>query len=457
MPRAITHPPGEDWWEYCQQDVNIIRRAVLALREFVVAEELGKMQPTIASQAMSAFRQPRFLQHQVLVHANSHALGLEREGFHGGRTEAFYRGRIETSLFKLDINSMYPTIMRSQPVGYHFEGHFPRFKSSWWADALEGSVVARCRVKTDAPVYGVVRTLIDGEWCDTPHRAGAKRLIFPVGEFETVLTTPEVRYAQEHAHLQDVGEFALYRAAPIFRDYVDYFYRKRWEFQDAGNQIFAGVCKLLLNSLYGKMGQTGKHWESNPDLADEWLALTGGVMQNYDGSITHARYRLGQFQTLTVDPESHNSCPIIAAEITAHGRVWLWELCALAGEGNVFYTDTDSLIVNAAGYANLEHLIDPRRLGALKLEGITEFGNFMAPKHYAFGADEKTKGVRRNHLRRLSDRAFIQPQFGSWDSMLSHGEDGFVRVSALAKTVTGENSKRVVTGDGWTNAILLRE
>lgn len=434
-------PEGNDpteWDTYAWRDVEIIRLAFLKFRSFVGNNDLGVMQATLASQAMTAYRH-KFMHWSLLIHDDESALKLERESYHGGRTEAYYRGSVvDQVLYKLDVNSMYPAIMASENLGYWFKGYFPSFKSSWWAEALNHSVVARCLIKTDEPCYGVV----------------TDKLIFPVGQFTTVLTTPEIHYALERGHLQKVYEFAYYKSAILFDEFVEYFYEKRAAYRKEGDDAFSFMCKILMNSLYGKFGQNGRKWEETTKYS--WDELSEGILQDGDNFI-HLRQRLGKTQVLKMEGESENSAPIIASEITAHGRMQLWKYIRQAGEENVFYCDTDSLITNRQGIDNLRNCLHPTMLGALKIEGESYQSEFLAPKHYTFGNEWKIKGIRKTATQRISDHGYEQEQFRSWDFHLSKGQEGFIDVLPIVKHVSGINTKRIVSGDGWTRPLELWE
>ena len=159
---------------------------------------------------------------------------------------------------------------------------------------------------------------------------------------------------------------------------------------------------------------------------------------------------------LHTERESENSLPMICAEICAYARMLLWEFITQAGRENVFYADTDSIVVNEIGYSNLLDRLDNTRLGALKLEGVSYSNEFWAPKDYALDNDVHIKGVRKKAIQ-VGDRIFIQSTFKSWDWNLSQGHDGFIRVDTTIKHLSRENKKAQVFGLGPTKPIELEE
>ena len=97
--------------------------------------------------------------------------------------------------------------------------------------------------------------------------------------------------------------------------------------------------------------------------------------------------------------------------ITAYARARLAKFEYTAGPKQVFYMDTDSLVVSAEGYRKLAaHPLrfDAKLLGALKLEHICSLFHAVSPKCYLLGEKvgekyswcAKSKGV---DLRKIQD------------------------------------------------------
>ena len=207
MPKLAMPPDTsskKDWESYMMGDVAILRAAILAYREFVLEHELGGMQNTLAGQAFVGYRR-RFMPERIFIHSDERALTLERDGYHGGVTEAFYSGAVDEPLYVLDVNSMYPYIMANKPLPYHFRGYQRRYRPRLWAKVRKEryAVVARCTVQTDAERYG---KRIDG------------KLAFPVGTFQTVLTTPEIDHAERNGELLEIHDWAYYDSGILFAD-----------------------------------------------------------------------------------------------------------------------------------------------------------------------------------------------------------------------------------------------
>jgi len=109
MPVFGQSPKRDD--AYCRRDVRVIMRACLGWWDFLKRHDLGSFAPTLASQSLRAFRH-RFMTHKVFIDANEDALALARKAYMGGRVECYRIGRVEGPIYRLDINSQYPSVMR---------------------------------------------------------------------------------------------------------------------------------------------------------------------------------------------------------------------------------------------------------------------------------------------------------------------------------------------------------
>ena len=428
----------ETWETYGRRDVEILKQAILGFRAFVSTHELGNFQFTLASQAFSAYRH-RFMNEKILIHAYEKDSELERQGFFGGRSECFQLGEVNEKLYYLDINSQYPSMMVDNPFP---AVHLRSVNNPTLAAAKEYlkkyCVVAYCHLKTDEPAY--------------PLKINS-RLCFPIGEFETVLNTPEISYALAKGHLLKISRMVIYKKALLFPEYVRYFYALRQQYKIMGNETYQYMCKLMLNSLYGKFGQSGSRWEDLPTPMELFEGITY-EQETPDSPVRTLRCRLGQVQVYKRSGESQNSFPAISAHVTAYGRMGLWKLIRKAGRENVFYTDTDSLIVSQAGFDLLHSEIDPSKLGALKVEDTQDNAHFWGLKDYRFGVSTRHKGIKRN-ARQLGTDRWEQEKFTSWDYLMSKGLDGYVPIETITKKLHRNYKKGVVVKSGRVTPFIL--
>jgi len=440
LPYPADNADDDTWREYNLQDVRVIKDAVLALRDFIKEHEMGNMKVTLASQAFTAYRH-RFMPEKILIHDDEEVCKLERLAFYGGRSEAFYIGDYNEPLYYLDINSMYPYIMRTYPLPTRLGNRLVDIPLELLSQILETrAVIAQVELITDEPVYPV---------------RYEHRLTFPIGNFITTLSTPELKYALNKGHIKRVIKGAKYHQGILFKEYVDYLYSVRLKYRREENPVFSHVAKLLLNSCYGRFGMNGQVWEYARDAYDD--DFTEWANYNIDTKeLLKFRKRLGVIQVENKQGESYNSFPGIAAHITAYGRMYLWDLMKTAGRENVLYTDTDSLIVTEPGYNALLHHINAVTLGALKLETQIKNASFYSPKDYVINEIRKIKGIKANATQ-LSVNTWTHEIFRSWDWLLKQDQDGYIQVEHSQKVLSRKHKKSKLLPSGWTQPYSVPE
>lgn len=423
--------PKARWDRYCRRDVEVIKRTMLEYLGFIREHDLGNFQPTLPAQAFAAYRH-RWMPRRILIHDSEDALRVERDAYCGGRVECFRLGQIEEHLTLLDVHSLYPAMMSWHAMPRELLG-------IWQALSLEQlrEVMRHCgaiswvQVETPTPDYPV------------RHRG---RLVFPVGRFWTALATPELVWALARGHVLTVGKGAYYKMHNLFSGYVDAFYALRQQYKAVGNGPYEMMAKLMLNSLYGKFGQLSRKWEDAGEAEGEEVG-EWQVQDGPGGEFRRYRVRLGRWERRVKGEEAENSAPAIAAHVTSAGRLSLLTLMQRAGRENVYYVDTDSLLVNRVGRKRLETLIDPSCLGSLKLEYECDEAVIYGNKHYRLGTRLKRKGIRQN-ARQQGDGTWLQEHFVSWDQMLARGLDGEIEVQTVQKRMDPGYRKGVLQASG---------
>ena len=417
---------------YCKRDVEIEIENFKRFIKFLETNSVARLCYTRGSTAMAAYLLSHY-RTKIYIHNNEQAIDLERESYRGGRTECFYLGDLENGNYHIvDVNSLYPLVMRnySYPVKYEKIIHNPTNETL--SKYLRNySAVAKVLIDTDEPVYAVRR----------------ERTIFPIGRFWVTLTTPELFYALKHNHLVKIDKCVIYKQANIFKSYVDRFYKLRHEFKSAGVAEYEELCKKMLNSLYGKFGQKADVWEKIGDCPNEpdrvELCFTRG-----GGMVKQIRYLLGEIFELKGYEESFNSFPAIASQVSAYARLYLWELMKIAGKGNYYYCDTDSLIVNEVGLCNLQKLIDNVNLGCLKIVESVNSLTIRGLKDYSIQSKQVVKGIRKNAVM-IRDGVYEQEQWPSFKGLLRESATGTYTVKRQTKVLSRKYTKGEVKPDGW--------
>jgi len=431
-------PEGDDWVRYCENDVYVLTEALKAWWALLVDQELGSFTVTLASQAFMAYRH-RFMPHPWYIDAIEDSHLVSRAAYMGGRNECFYIGKVPEKVYCLDINSMYPFVMKTSKFPVKLVQSRKKIPVSDLKYYVENyAVVAQVTVDTPDPVYAL--------------RHG-NRCMFPIGKFGCALTTPDILYGLEHDHIKEVNEIYVYEKREIFKDYVDFFWDLRVKAIERGDTSSAWLSKMLLNSLYGKAGQKSQAWEE--------VGRDDTNTIEYDRYFDAASRKWiptrkfgGVSEEMTGEGESTNSFPAIAAHVTAQARQYLWSLIIRAGRENVFYCDTDSLFVNSDGYDNLKDLINPYQLGALKLEWESDDVVLNGLKDYTVDDYRKAKGIRKDAIE-IRPGVFKQVQFRNLAGMLRANDHNRQLIKTVEKTLQRDYQKGIVDSAGIVHPLQL--
>src|SRR5258706_1670693 len=397
---------------YCRVDVEIIEKFILEYVRFIDTNGLGSFKTTLASQSMTAWRSG-FMRKTCCLHKDEKVLELERKAYHGGRVECFKIGVLpEENYYYLDVNSMYSYCMKNSNVPtklmYSVDSCTVEKLAKY---VLAHYVIADVMVSTDILAYPVLK---DG------------KLLFPRGTYRTTLHHKELTYALAHNHIKTVFSVALYKFAKIFNEYVDFFYKVKTDSKLSDNYSWYIIAKLLQNSLYGKLAQTGIHQEITYGEYEQKIERFYGNKLDTDEYETAINW-LGTRVKEKKQGESSFSFPAAAGAITANARMLLLSYIEKANWHNVVYCDTDSLIVNNAGYNSLIHYIDDKELGALKVEQQSYYVHIHGPKDYEFGAISRHKGISAKAIQtnannwRVLQFGGIKPWFNAGTNLLANG------------------------------------
>lgn len=437
MPEDSANP--EDWFTYCKRDVEVLSEYLLTFMRYLLNNDLCGLGVTLAAQSFRSYRH-KFMTHPIILHNRPEATSLERASYSGGRVEAFRVGVFpKQTYYKLDVNSMYPYVMKDQLYPYEFIAYTEDLPLSKLEQHLNQSyVIAEVTLNTPEPVYPLKHL---------------HKLIFPIGCFTTTLHQSELIHALTHDQITAIHKIAIYRQADLFSDYIDFFYRMKVEAETNHNQVIRQQAKIMMNSLYGKFGQRSVTSKITPNVTDTpYGRITGysetlncRVEVNCLGDNMEVSYKQG---------ESAYSFPAIAGAVTANARMYLYRLMTLSGMEHVYYCDTDSLLVDQTGLSSLLPLIHPSDLGKLKVEDQSEDIIIWGAKDYAIGEDIKHKGVPKSAIE-LKPGVWEYEQFRGAKSWLADGLDPNVEVYTRVKERKSAYDKGIIQPDLTVSPIVF--
>lgn len=426
---------------YCTRDVDIMIRAWEQWFAFLREHDAGNFAYSLAGQSFNAYRH-RFMNERIFIHNNERALALERAAYHGGRCEAFFIGTLKpASYYKLDVNSMYPAVMRNYTFPVRLISHRTTVIKDEFQFAYEHyGIIARVKVDTPHPFFPKD---IKGQLC------------FPLGRFETTICKPEIELLYRYKIPFTVVEYAIYEEKAPFKDFVDYYYNLRMQYRKEGNTTFEYLSKVLLNSLFGKFGQKKDKWV----MAKGFSGEKDGIQEYFDvdtGQLIKLRIIGGRAERSAGKVEGQNSFPAISAYITSYARAMLIDIMSTAEWKNVAYCDTDSIITNAAGRLNCANFIDNTRLGFLKIEQQGEQLSIRGLKDYIFNGKETIKGVKRDAIFIKEDEV-IQDKFRGLKGALADGDTSHQLVYREKKVLARQYAKGSVDAQGIVHPLVLQD
>lgn len=407
----------EKWRQYNIQDCAILEKFIVKYIQWLHNNNLGQFKLTLASQTMTTWRH-RFMSVNVHIHNIQKFIDLERDGYHGGRTECFYIKEFKNGdFYNLDVNSMYPFIMRDKQLPTKLVKSYERMDSK---DALRKTrdyyLIATVTVSTDEPVYPFMYN---------------NRLCFPLGTFQTVLHNTELLYAIQRHHVNKIGLTAVYEKGYIARDYINFMADMKIAAENRGDKSERYFSKIAMNSWYGKWGQTNV---SRDLYESEHNDLVGRICWSYPTKRLFGQI-IEWYGTTCVElrsGETSYSFPAIAGAVTSESRMHLWSLMRQSGLENVYYVDTDSIITNQTGYRNLSEYLEPTTLGKLKLEGRGNYLEIRGNKDYTFQDKSRTKGKSSKAID-IKKNVWEQIQFEGFAQWLNIGGKPSVKITKIIK------------------------
>lgn len=396
---------NEEWFTYCSRDTEILFQTFTRLVAFAKEQQLGVFRYTAASQAMSVFRH-RFMKKQIYVHGNAKVKAWERASYFGGRSEVFRWGKIDTQCHLVDVNSLFPSIMRECRVPTNLVSYDECTMASPTLSRHDAeSSLAEVYISTDRAIYPCRR---DGAIC------------YPTGRFWTYLCGAELAAAVGNDDIRAIRRIARYDCSVIFDAFVNEFWAMRRAFRESGNSLYATFAKTIMNSLYGKFAQRQPKWQpaAEPPIMDDWSRLV--IPNLVTGETTEYRSFGDYIQQRMPDAERDDTLIAIPAFITAAARIRMNGLREVAGKANTYYQGVDGLIVNDAGLTALEQAgeVEFTTLGKMRLDYTGSPTTIYGVADYRLGGKNIMAGRPCNAVQ-VADNEWLATILSSKDDLFS--------------------------------------
>lgn len=437
LPKVEEVKQWQSWSEAeprCVRDVEIIRAVMLRLIEWWVANDLGTFRVTAPGLAKAAFRH-KFKQHRIRFHQHPELRKLERAAYCGNQMELYRHGKVEVTVNELDMSAMYPSIMKRFPLPSAVcEYRFVRQDQATDPIALDGAGIAHVLIRSDQTEY--------------PKKT-KRGTYYPLGTFWTVLAGPELGAALAAGHVLKMASWARYELTTLFAGYVDWFWAERLKNDRGPEKVFGEFCKTLLNSLQGSYGVKYGDWTPDPKMT--WYSRWG-FWKSYDAAarcFVEWRSRYGRCEFRKDKDNAKFALVALPAFITAHGRMMMKRLRAIAGQEQCFAQIGDALLVTDAGkdLLALAGELQPRELGKLRFKHAASWAELWNQAFFTLGGVTKYSVI--GHTKQLSaDGTYRRNHFERLDELLSRRPDDSVHVTTDVITPGKKYSRGRVRRDG---------
>jgi hypothetical protein len=249
----------------------------------------------------------------------------------------------------------------------------------------------------------------------------------------------------------------IFKKGTIFKDCVNDLYNLRLKYSkdDPMNLI----CKLLLNSLYGRFGMDDSFINTKIILKEDYPKFENNnkegikdIIELKDKYLIQYKNPNSELETLLDNgSEIHNVNIAIASAVTAYARIHMSQFKNNNTLPRLFYTDTYSLYFEGP---LPDSFISPTNLGKLKLEGIYDKAIFLAPKVYVLknSMEEiiKIKGLNEDSILKNKinldtlDKLLIENSFEGikQNKLFRHLDQGSISIIEQVYTLKATGNKR---------------
>ena len=345
---------------YIENDVKIVAKAI----EFFYKNGLNKM--TIGASALNEFKKTITNKNFLRWFPSPYYDNDVRQSYFGGWTflNPKYAEKTVKNGFVLDVNSIYPFVMKNEKMSYgtpiFFRG---KYKTDKYYPIYVQMIRCQFELKNGKlPTIQIRRMGLPNQYLTNSGNT----------EITMCLTSVDLNLFFENYdiyNLEYVSGWKFKATTGIFDEYIDKCYQEKVKAKAENNGGLYLISKLRLNSLYGKFGTLTQYKNKIPYLDKN------GVI-NYKCS--EIKSKDGVYIPL-------------ATFVTAYARQYIINSAQKivddynSGKSNIefIYADTDSLhCISPDGELPKDIIIDDIELGAFKFEGDFKRAKFIRPKCY---------------------------------------------------------------------------
>jgi hypothetical protein len=391
--------------KYCELDCKVLYNIILKFNKQIF--ELFNLNitdsPTLSSLALKIFK-TKFLSESKIPILTGEIYKNIKQAYTGGAVDVYKpEHNIITKKGKgyyYDVNSLYPFVMLNNPMPIgeptYFEGDILRsFNLQYKVDKPFG--IFKVEVETPKSLNIPILQL------RFKNKSGFKT-ISPIGKWTGWYFSEEIYNAIKFGYKFKIIKGYLFDKGYIFTDYVNTLYDLKLNSEK--NSANYTISKLLLNSLYGKLGmnpELQKHAIVKSNNDDYYkLFIENTVTKFVDFNNGTEIVSLSKKNNNTSEIDLNNSkmsktkfdvSIAIAVAVTGYARIYMSAIKNM-NDTTLYYSDTDSVILDKPLNNNM---IGPE-LGQLKLEYTFDEGIFLCPKVYGIKYSDK-EGIKKELVK----------------------------------------------------------
>lgn len=424
----------------------------------------GPWGQTIGQLSYSYFRRSVGIR-SLLLHNDKTASDVEESALFGGRASLWFRGAIGTpehwtSLYgesppipnypsiagpisHVDVRSMYPSILCHELFPVRFVRHLRTVSLGSLGELLQE--------------YGVIATVrLNCTSAEYPFRR-ADRIVYPLGEFETTLTAPELQYAYQRGEILSVRNANLYLLGRPFLECASRLLEYRKQAVSECNYAFELFIKHLSNSLAGKLAQRKYDWVRRAGMVAErewgqWLTV-----DRHEGVSKVYRAIAGMVWERTLREGIRRNMGSVFSYLTAYGRCMMRVVRGVCGADTVLSQDTDGLWILAPGDAPalLERIGKALEPYSIRMNKSGRNACFLSPNHHWIDGVWTLAGYQIVTV--ASDELRVQE--GRTDNPITHGPDhppDSLYHNRIIRGIKCLDFDGTVNTSGWTVPLEMR-
>ena len=288
-------------------------------------------------------------------------------------------------LYYYDVNSLYPFVMKINPMPIgkptYFEGEIRKYNPNafgfFYCNIISPKYLEHPILQTHIKINNSIRTISPLTNLD-----GYKDWIF----------SEEMKNAEKFGYKFEIICGYIFKKDYIFTEFINDLYNLRLNYDK--NNPFNYIAKILMNSHYGRYGMNNQY--SNIKLIpndkldkyinDEIINLVGPLKDDLYW-IQYKSLLNKEITNLDFYFQNNNINIAIASAISAYARIHMTQF-KNNPNFNLYYTDTDCIFIDTPLPNNF---ISDTELGKMKLETICDQAIFLAPKSYILIPVDKQK------------------------------------------------------------------